>query len=635
MADPLPSSPAPSADPLEARVRRSWTLLAGAIAVLAGLVLALGHRPGHPAGRAPSSSASAVSPGRQPSPGGASSGATPRGARRSTPSPGSSRDSRGPCRPTRSSTRSWASSGPGTGADHLVVVRRRPGAPILDATLVPMRPGAPSASTVLPAVDLDDGMPPSPWNGSSTDGRPAGGIGSARGIGPAAARRGRGVVAVGPGRRPAADVADRAAERIAARVRRAFGLTNVLSAPLVAHGELLGAIVISRRRDTPWPEAARRLLDAAAAEASAALARTVAHRAAEAAATTDALTGLPEPALLRGVRGAAGQGPPGGRHDRDPDGRRRPLQAPQRPPRSRRRRRRPARRRPHDRGHRARRRPAGPLRRRGVRGPPPQPQPGRRAGGRRAHPRGGRADRPRVGRGREGHRLGGGDRRRRRHRGRRGPGRRRRPGRSTAPSASGATGSRRPDDPRAVRYSARWPSTPRSPRPPRPRPRPARTPRRPPLERRAGRDLRRDRQPPRDQGRARLQDGRLPPGRRRDRPQPARHRPRLPRGSPAGDPRRRVGDLRQDRRDRGDRAAGVPRPAPRRGPADPGRAPRDPGRRAEDGAPALGAARDRDARRPADRPARRARCGERPASREKGIAGLAPASRRSTAARRG
>jgi diguanylate cyclase (GGDEF)-like protein len=67
----------------------------------------------------------------------------------------------------------------------------------------------------------------------------------------------------------------------------------VLSAPLVAHGELLGAIVISRRRDTPWPEPARRLLTTAATEASAALARTVAHRAAEVAATTDALTGLP------------------------------------------------------------------------------------------------------------------------------------------------------------------------------------------------------------------------------------------------------------------------------------------------------------------------------------------------------
>ncbi len=134
--------------------------------------------------------------------------------------------------------------GPGTEADHLVVVRRRPGAPILDATLIPTRPGAPQAETVLPAVDLDD-----------------------RGGAPE--------------------------ERIAIGVRRAFGLTNVLAAPLTAHGELLGAVLVSRRRAGPWSDASRRLLEAAAAEASAALARTETHRAVEAAATTDALTGLP------------------------------------------------------------------------------------------------------------------------------------------------------------------------------------------------------------------------------------------------------------------------------------------------------------------------------------------------------
>jgi diguanylate cyclase (GGDEF)-like protein len=154
--------------------------------------------------------------------------------------------------------------GPGMEADHLVVVRRRPGAPILDATLVATRPGAPPASTVLPAVDLDDAPAP-----------------SAAGV------------AVGPGRAAPADLAARSADRIAARARRAFGLANVLSAPLVAHGELLGAILISRRRSTPWPESARGLLQAAATEASAALARTITQRATEAAATTDALTGLP------------------------------------------------------------------------------------------------------------------------------------------------------------------------------------------------------------------------------------------------------------------------------------------------------------------------------------------------------
>ena len=165
--------------------------------------------------------------------------------------------------------------GTGTGADHLVVVRRRPGAPILDATLVPTRPGTRAdvrrAATVLPAVDLDD-EPASVGDRSAGAGNRAAGDG-----GPAE-----------PG-----DVAQRAAERIAARARRAFGLQHVLAAPLVAHGELLGAIVISRRRDGPWPEPTRRLLAGAAREASAALARTVTLRAAEAAATTDVLTGLP------------------------------------------------------------------------------------------------------------------------------------------------------------------------------------------------------------------------------------------------------------------------------------------------------------------------------------------------------
>ena len=96
-----------------------------------------------------------------------------------------------------------------------------------------MRPGAPSASTVLPAVDLDDGMPPPPWDAAT----PGGGLVAAGGV-----------IAVGPGRPTPSDVAERAAERIATRVRRAFGLTNVLSAPLVAHDEILGVIVISRRR---------------------------------------------------------------------------------------------------------------------------------------------------------------------------------------------------------------------------------------------------------------------------------------------------------------------------------------------------------------------------------------------------
>ncbi len=247
-ASPAPASPIrapadPLADPLAARAGLAWILLAWAVAALAVLVLAWIVLPTLPLAVPVAVSVAAVA------------GAAAL-ARRSV----SQREAR-----TRDEVENFArilqgfsravspdaiveaimgQLGSGTEADHLVVVRRRPGAPILDATLIPTRPGAPQAETVLPAMDLDD-----------------------------------------PGGRPA--------ERIATRVRRAFGLTNVLAAPLTAHGELLGAILISRRRADPWSEPARRLLEAAAAEASAALARTATHRAVEAAATTDALTGLP------------------------------------------------------------------------------------------------------------------------------------------------------------------------------------------------------------------------------------------------------------------------------------------------------------------------------------------------------
>jgi diguanylate cyclase len=85
----------------------------------------------------------------------------------------------------------------------------------------------------------------------------------------------------------------RIAERIAARLSDAYGLSNVLAAPLRVDGRTEGAIVVSRRTSEAWPASARRILEAAAVEASAALARVYSLREAEARATTDALTGLP------------------------------------------------------------------------------------------------------------------------------------------------------------------------------------------------------------------------------------------------------------------------------------------------------------------------------------------------------
>ncbi|MFL5757914.1 MAG: GGDEF domain-containing protein, partial [Chloroflexota bacterium] len=74
--------------------------------------------------------------------------------------------------------------------------------------------------------------------------------------------------------------------------REVYGLTGAIAAPLIADGRVLGAIVLSRRLGI-WPSATERILDQAAVEASAALSRATSHRTAEAQASTDALTGLP------------------------------------------------------------------------------------------------------------------------------------------------------------------------------------------------------------------------------------------------------------------------------------------------------------------------------------------------------
>lgn len=95
--------------------------------------------------------------------------------------------------------------------------------------------------------------------------------------------------ALAMGRGPAGRVADRLAER----VRETYGLAHTLAAPLVTEGDVVGAIVLSRRTAEPWPAVASRILAGAAIEASAALERAYSHRAAEARAATDALTGLP------------------------------------------------------------------------------------------------------------------------------------------------------------------------------------------------------------------------------------------------------------------------------------------------------------------------------------------------------
>jgi len=196
--------------------------------------------------------------------------------------------------------------GAGTGADHIVVARRRPGGRLLEATLVATRSGLPVSQTILPLSDLDDPH-----------------LDEAASRAAIAAGRGRRLAAIpiepddatppalessAPARPKLVTVAgerapqavpfrsggpDRIARRVADRVRDVYGLKYTLAAPLRIDGRVEGAIVLSRRTPGAWPDRSRRLLSAAAVEASAALARAYSHRAAEARASTDALTGLP------------------------------------------------------------------------------------------------------------------------------------------------------------------------------------------------------------------------------------------------------------------------------------------------------------------------------------------------------
>jgi diguanylate cyclase (GGDEF)-like protein len=102
------------------------------------------------------------------------------------------------------------------------------------------------------------------------------------------------LIAAGRGSRGQAEEHDRlVAERIADRARSVFGLRHTLVEPLTTDGGMIGAILVSRRTAGDWPESAQRLLAGAAVESSAALSRAYSHRQAEARASTDALTGLP------------------------------------------------------------------------------------------------------------------------------------------------------------------------------------------------------------------------------------------------------------------------------------------------------------------------------------------------------
>ena len=226
--------------------------------------------------------------------------------------------------------------GTATGADHVIVARRRPDALVLEATLTSTRPGVPDSTTILPIGDLTD---PLDLDAGPLTERIAVAVPVVAGfatadLGDTQVAVAAGMIAtsdeldgVSPRRRESlrmrgdrvwmelaalvggADPDDEAeatarasrepspeqavAERIAARVRRTYGLSHTLAAPLTSEHGVIGAIVISRRIADAWPGTTRRILGGAAMEASTALARVYAHRATEARASTDALTGLP------------------------------------------------------------------------------------------------------------------------------------------------------------------------------------------------------------------------------------------------------------------------------------------------------------------------------------------------------
>ena len=200
-----------------------------------------------------------------------------------------------------------------TSADHVVVARRRPGSRVLDATLVSSRPGVPDSTTILPVSDLEERIDrtadrqlveaapvaipiePEPVEAVAGAGAGSGPVMTPRAIAQLVRPEATDVAPapLGPGVRSGTGNPQRVADRIATRVRRAYGLRDTIAAPLVADGAVIGAIVLSRRVADPWPATARRLLDGAAREASTALSRAYSHRAAEVHASVDALTGLP------------------------------------------------------------------------------------------------------------------------------------------------------------------------------------------------------------------------------------------------------------------------------------------------------------------------------------------------------
>jgi diguanylate cyclase (GGDEF)-like protein len=202
--------------------------------------------------------------------------------------------------------------GKAASADHVAVVRMRPGETILDVTFVSMLPGTPTSNTVMPLQQLAPvetrrvrplrhqpvASSPLAADGDGLNGPARNGTAVWQEV-----RQQLGLAAPSlrnPGARPRDGEpseeqanAQAVADRIAYRLRDVYGLRNTLSAPLQVDRAIVGAIILSRRTDESWPEATARLLRSAAHETSAALVRVYSMQAAESEARTDQLTQLP------------------------------------------------------------------------------------------------------------------------------------------------------------------------------------------------------------------------------------------------------------------------------------------------------------------------------------------------------
>src|SRR4029077_16172703 len=141
-----------------------------------------------------------------------------------------------------------------------------PDARVLQATLISARPGVADSTTILPIGDLEDAVEPGAEPGRREPEaiplavRPAPPVPTGGGV------RGRlddftaRVAAATPrGGNEPADFAGgvpgerrRIADRIAARARRTYGLTDTLAAPLTSDGTVIGAIILSHRTTGAW-----------------------------------------------------------------------------------------------------------------------------------------------------------------------------------------------------------------------------------------------------------------------------------------------------------------------------------------------------------------------------------------------